>query len=332
MSRHPRSKGSHNGTDPTDAGDAAVGYGRPPLHSRFHKGKSGNPLGRPPKAAAGPHGPQQSKSHLDIMNATLLEPVTYHANGTSKLISKAEAVQRTQERLALVHGRVMAARDLKHDLLALDAQRQAEIEEDHAYWHCYIEQQARQRQRSTASSSSRDFWIEPEDIIFIPGRKVRTRGPVTAQDIPAMLQLQKLQWACFVSGLQGQLAARNEEDPKPDQALFLSELLWSSINSVLTTKMATQSEAYRKTVEDRALAERMLCRSRSFLAQEAKRCWAALDMRPPKIFPTPGVIKALHPLQRRIISAILADPITALMYRTMRDAHPRGSYRRRRAS
>jgi len=27
----------------------AVGYGKPPRHTRFQKGKSGNPKGRPPK-------------------------------------------------------------------------------------------------------------------------------------------------------------------------------------------------------------------------------------------------------------------------------------------
>jgi len=31
-------------------GDYAVGYGKPPLHTRFRKGVSGNPGGRPAKA------------------------------------------------------------------------------------------------------------------------------------------------------------------------------------------------------------------------------------------------------------------------------------------
>lgn len=35
------------GTQPPAASGYAVGYGKPPLHTRFRKGRSGNPLGRP---------------------------------------------------------------------------------------------------------------------------------------------------------------------------------------------------------------------------------------------------------------------------------------------
>jgi hypothetical protein len=48
--------------------DDEVGYGRPPTHSRWQKGQSGNPKGRP-------------KSRLDIVAdaaAILSEPVTAH--------------------------------------------------------------------------------------------------------------------------------------------------------------------------------------------------------------------------------------------------------------
>src|SRR4051794_32456458 len=35
------------GTQSPTGGDYAVGYGKPPLHTRFRKGRSGNPAGRP---------------------------------------------------------------------------------------------------------------------------------------------------------------------------------------------------------------------------------------------------------------------------------------------
>ena len=36
------------GVKPTDAYE--VGYGKPPRHTRFPKGRSGNPKGRPPRS------------------------------------------------------------------------------------------------------------------------------------------------------------------------------------------------------------------------------------------------------------------------------------------
>ena len=44
MTRSPRNEAS---------GDYEVGYGRPPSHTRFPKGQSGNPGGRPPGRTAG---------------------------------------------------------------------------------------------------------------------------------------------------------------------------------------------------------------------------------------------------------------------------------------
>jgi hypothetical protein len=35
------------GTQPPDDAGYAVGYGKPPVHTRFRKGRSGNPAGRP---------------------------------------------------------------------------------------------------------------------------------------------------------------------------------------------------------------------------------------------------------------------------------------------
>ena len=64
------------------AGDYAVGYGRPPRHTRFVKGQSGNPRGRPP----------HSKNLSTLLNDTLNEPVTITEDGRRRKITKREAV------------------------------------------------------------------------------------------------------------------------------------------------------------------------------------------------------------------------------------------------
>jgi hypothetical protein len=61
-------------------GEYQVGRGKPPLHSRFKKGHSGNPRGRRPKTLPA------------LLVRALNEPVMVTVNGESRKITKREAV------------------------------------------------------------------------------------------------------------------------------------------------------------------------------------------------------------------------------------------------
>ena len=73
------SEGSADGAlEPVDQ----IGYGRPPEHTRFQPGHSGNPRGRPKGA----------RNLSTIIAATLGERVAINENGKRRRISKMEAV------------------------------------------------------------------------------------------------------------------------------------------------------------------------------------------------------------------------------------------------
>jgi hypothetical protein len=59
-----------------------IGYGKPPVATRFPKGKSGNPKGRPPG----------SLNMAAKLRAALTEQVTVTEDGKRKKISKADAM------------------------------------------------------------------------------------------------------------------------------------------------------------------------------------------------------------------------------------------------
>ena len=72
MARRPRIK--------SRAGDA-VGYGKPPRHTQFKPGQTGNPKGRP----------KGSLSIATILAATLREQVAVNEGGRHRQITKLEA-------------------------------------------------------------------------------------------------------------------------------------------------------------------------------------------------------------------------------------------------
>jgi Family of unknown function (DUF5681) len=67
---------------PDDEVDYEVGYGKTPRHSRFVKGQSGNPRGRPPGA----------KNMKTLLNKALGEVVVVTENGGRRKLSKREAI------------------------------------------------------------------------------------------------------------------------------------------------------------------------------------------------------------------------------------------------
>jgi uncharacterized protein DUF5681 len=67
---------------PENERDYDVGYGKPPCHTRFKKGQSGNPRGRSPG----------SKNLSTLLSEPLNEPVIVAENGGRRKITKREAI------------------------------------------------------------------------------------------------------------------------------------------------------------------------------------------------------------------------------------------------
>ena len=68
---------------PSDEHDYKIGYGKPPHHSRFEPGQSGNPRGRPPG----------SKNLSSLLKKALDEPVIVVENNRRRRIAKREAIE-----------------------------------------------------------------------------------------------------------------------------------------------------------------------------------------------------------------------------------------------
>ena len=67
---------------PDDERDYEIGYGKPPRHTRFEPGRSGNPRGRPPGA----------KNMKTLLSKALNELVVVTEPGGRRKVSKREAI------------------------------------------------------------------------------------------------------------------------------------------------------------------------------------------------------------------------------------------------
>jgi hypothetical protein len=79
----------------TGAADYATGYGKPPLHTRFPKGQSGNPAGRPPNAA------RLRVKALTLEEAYRAVVVREDGDGRTEPVPALQAVLRSQIALAI---------------------------------------------------------------------------------------------------------------------------------------------------------------------------------------------------------------------------------------
>lgn len=223
----------------------SVGYGQPPVHSRFKKGQSGNPKGRRPK----PYeftADHLAGSNSEQMSRARNEPVKVHINGKVRTISKAEAIQRAQDKNALGGG-TLAQRDGKRDLLADDARIARAKAENAEFWRCYRQQAA--ERLTEAHSKSDQFWIHPDDIQITLDNDVRLRGATSQEEVPCFNLLHRVQKAYLAFSTYQLVAFPNSSEEEREEWMVLTGACLGLLNRSLSTAQAAESMAYYDYLE-----------------------------------------------------------------------------------
>lgn len=99
--------------------DEPTGYGKPPKATRFRKGRSGNPSGRP----------KQTRTQLELLRRELAQRVTVTEGGRKRRLTKGELVTKQLVTRAL-KGEVPALRMMMRmgELLDAETLREGEAE------------------------------------------------------------------------------------------------------------------------------------------------------------------------------------------------------------
>lgn len=172
--------------------DAPLGYKQPPQWSRFKKGQSGNPNGRPKKRTAVSQAISDPSAVDDLLRQALKRKVRINDANGSREVEMLEAVIMAQVTSA-AKGNVYAQRDVlrqAQDLVVRDARRQAAEEETRSQTFLHILNMRRDQARTWADAESHgaeplNCWPHPDDILIDKANQQwRIRGPMSTDHLP----------------------------------------------------------------------------------------------------------------------------------------------------
>ena len=176
-------------------GDYEVGFGRTPKHTRFRKGKSGNPAGRP----KGAKNKQRlaGKQLTALLRRELMREVEVRGAHGPETLSMLEAAMRSLT-VKAAKGDVPAQKAVLALSRAVDAEETAERERQYEFWKDYKARKWEEiRQYHLAGQPEPQILPHPDDVVIDQHTgEIIIRGPANAQ--------QKEEWDRLWAGKEAQ--------------------------------------------------------------------------------------------------------------------------------
>lgn len=200
-----------------------VGYRRPPEHSRFKKGQSGNPKGRPKRQDTAGEGSRLARS-LILKEAERL--VTIREGEETRQMPAIEVILRAQTKAA-ANGNAYAQKHMIDRFTWADRHRQEEIDVSNAFWRKYIDWHRQKMAEAEAGGEPSPASLpHPDDVVIDNETGVRFIGPV---DEIWAAKLEETIKVRDILIMQDALDHRLVEDPeghdRPSTALLFAILL-----------------------------------------------------------------------------------------------------------
>jgi hypothetical protein len=158
------------------------GYKSPPAEHRFQKGQSGNPQGRPRKAAPAATIPDSFQTDLDAMALRIANrPATIRDGDKTETVSTMEVVLRAEAAQA-ARGKRLDKKDMLERHALTLAKVQAAKREDYEDW-ARIKAFKLAERKTVAEAHWKHQLLHPDDIILGPDFEVSIIGPLNAAEL-----------------------------------------------------------------------------------------------------------------------------------------------------
>ena len=199
---------------PKKIDNGKVGYGKPPKATRFKKGQSGNPRGRPKKKKAVP--PHEDTSMDKLLEAEAWRTLRLSENGKTVELPAAQALVRSRFASAL-KGNRLSQRNL-HEILT-ERDKKAEAKKTDVY--LFYRNLKRKGEAAIAEARKREekppvLYPHPNDILLDPVQgKAYVLGPESPEEALPVRRLALWQdWllANYARSQKGEQSERTAED------------------------------------------------------------------------------------------------------------------------
>lgn len=208
---------------------ASVGYGRPPVETRFQPGRSGNPKGRP----------RSVPPDTSITEQPVLMTVE-RAAGKSVRVREGDRISEVTMREALVQAVFSNALkgNARSQGLAIDLVRQTdeararEVKESNRLWTEYKEVMSQRLEQAKRRGETVEALPHPDDIVIDPEKGPRFLGPVERAEEERMSETIRYCEALIMQDVhdhRSQKHAGDEAVTEPGSAMLLLYLLQRSI-------------------------------------------------------------------------------------------------------
>ncbi|WP_292530170.1 DUF5681 domain-containing protein [Methylocystis sp.] len=264
----------------------AITFGEPistsPKSTRFQKGQSGNPKGRPKKTSSSPFHPRIEPQPIqELILEEAERGVTIREGDSVSVIPAKQALIRALQNAALKgNPHALRTSTLLHE--RIEREKAIEIKAENEFWEAYQQKCREEIKEAESKGAAPPMHLpHPDDIVIRYGKPPLFKGPTTEAELKDLEERIKIMQAFIMQTAINERCAPPEEAEKGRQCAEAATIFVALLNLTLPKRLQlSDTHITMKLMYFQNISKRTLLKS-------TRAAWIAAGLRVPrgKIFP-----------------------------------------------